>query len=291
MAKLVVCQGLPGSGKSYWASQQLNATVVCKDDIRAELEAKGWVWSRENEKDVIKAQETRIKAAAELGDQLIIVADTNFGRHPVRLRQLADRLGLEFEIKDFTDVPVEICIERDALREGKACVGRQVIINMAKQYLDYKEPVPEFAPYVADPTLPKAVICDLDGTLSLFKEKGHRGPYDASNCDEDEVNEPVLACLNAMRKAGYKIIFMSGREDVYRPQTLKFLERIYYNRQDLYMRKTNDTRKDWIVKGEMFDANIRGKYNVIFCLDDRDQVVEFYRSLGLTVFQVAPGAF
>ena len=33
------------------------------------------------------------------------------------------------------------------------------------------------------------------------------------------------------------------------------------------------------------------KYNVHFVLDDRQQVVDMWRSLGLTVFQVAEGDF
>jgi hypothetical protein len=57
------------------------------------------------------------------------------------------------------------------------------------------------------------------------------------------------------------------------------------------MRPTGDQRKDNIVKRELFDTWVRGKYNVRFCLDDRDQVVEGWRAMGLTCFQVQPGAF
>ena len=57
------------------------------------------------------------------------------------------------------------------------------------------------------------------------------------------------------------------------------------------MRTLGDMRKDSIVKQELYEQNILGKFNVSFILDDRQQVVDMWRSLGLTVFQVAEGDF
>jgi hypothetical protein len=57
------------------------------------------------------------------------------------------------------------------------------------------------------------------------------------------------------------------------------------------MRKTDDFRKDSIIKEEIYQENIEGKYNVLCVLDDRNQVVDFWRAKGLTCFQVAPGDF
>lgn len=59
----------------------------------------------------------------------------------------------------------------------------------------------------------------------------------------------------------------------------------------LFMRRTGDTRKDNIIKREIFNEHIRGKYNVLFVLDDRSRVVREWRAMGLTVFQVAEGNF
>ena len=50
-------------------------------------------------------------------------------------------------------------------------------------------------------------------------------------------------------------------------------------------------RKDSVVKQEMFMAHIAMKYNVLYVLDDRNQVVQLWRSLGLKCLQVADGAF
>ncbi len=59
----------------------------------------------------------------------------------------------------------------------------------------------------------------------------------------------------------------------------------------LYMRPEGDTRKDVLIKQEIYEREVKGKYNVLFVLNDRQQVVDSWRALGLTVSQVAPGDF
>ena len=57
------------------------------------------------------------------------------------------------------------------------------------------------------------------------------------------------------------------------------------------MRDTGDGRPDNVVKLEIFDREVRERYNVVGVFDDRNKVVSMWRSLGLTVFQVADGDF
>ena len=57
------------------------------------------------------------------------------------------------------------------------------------------------------------------------------------------------------------------------------------------MRRTYDRRKDCVIKMEIFEQYINNIYFVEFCIDDRTQVVELWRSLGLTCLQVADGNF
>jgi len=139
-----------------------------------------------------------------------------------------------------------------------------------------------------------AIICDLDGTLALFKNKGHRGPFDATRCDEDEINMPVLKILERMRDS-HCIIFLSGRESKFLAPTLKFLNKCGFDGDKepffLFMRQTGDKRKDCIIKRELFDAHVAPIFEVFFVLDDRNQVVQMWREMGLTCFQVADGDF
>ena len=284
MAKLIMTRGLPGSGKSYWAERQVDFLVISKDDIRAELETSGWKWSRENEKDVIKLETDKILGL--LRDGKSVIADsTNFGKHEARLKSLADQCGAEFAVRDFTDVPLKICLERNREREKK--VPEEFIIQ---QYRDYVEPflVPKpVGPW--DDNLPYAVICDLDGTLATHVG---RGPYDEDKCDTDEVNKSVQWALRAFQAGGTKLIFLSGRKDRVREKTEKWLEnKAGFEYPYLLMRKSDDNRNDAIVKNELFDEHIRGRYNVVCVLDDRDRVVKRWRELGLSCFQVNYGAF
>jgi hypothetical protein len=58
------------------------------------------------------------------------------------------------------------------------------------------------------------------------------------------------------------------------------------------MRPAKDYRRDAIIKKEIFDREVAGKYYIEFVLDDRDQVVEMWRKeRKLTCFQVNYGAF
>lgn len=52
------------------------------------------------------------------------------------------------------------------------------------------------------------------------------------------------------------------------------------------MRTNNDNRSDEIVKRELYEKNIKNKYNVRFVVDDRPKVVRMWRSLSLFVFDV-----
>jgi predicted kinase len=286
MPKLVICKGLPGSGKSTWAQAQPGAVVVNKDTIRRKLEETGWVWSHEGEKEVISRQDNDIRAAFWSGVKLVISDDTNLApKHEARLKRLAVQLGAEVEIVDFTGVPIEVCIERDSKREGKARVGDKVIKDMATKYLGWKE---EMVKYVSNPSLTPAIICDLDGTAALHNG---RSPYEYNRCDEDLVNEPVREILLKFASDAYEIIYLSGREDYAREKTKKWLEDNWFPRGNLFMRKSGDHRSDVIVKYELFDREVRNVYNVLFCLDDRDRVVKLWRDLGLTCLQVNYGNF
>lgn len=287
--KLIMCKGLPGSGKSTWArSQHLSIMVVNKDDIRAGLTKTGWVWSPSNEKDVIKQRDQLITMGLKKG-LVVISDDTNLApKHQVALEALAKRCGSTFMIQDFTTtVTLAECIRRDSLRvEGK--VGEKVIRDMYRQYLEPRVLPAQVVPYFNDPKLPPAVICDLDGTLCIHNG---RGPFDYDKCDTDLINHAVDMVLMAMSQQGHEIIFMSGREDSCRDLTLKWLSSHGWDNPLLFMRQAKDFRKDWIVKTELFNTHVRDKFMVEFVLDDRDQVVKMWRDMGLTCLQVNYGNF
>jgi predicted kinase len=273
-----MCKGLPASGKSTWSKEQKNLKRINKDDLRSMLDDSRW--SRKNEEFILIARDTIIDFAFRDGYS-VIVDDTNLApKHEENLRYIAKCYGAKFEIKDFTDIPLETCITRDLKRQNS--VGEKVIRDMYNRYLK-----PKTEPYNPG-NLPKAIICDIDGTLSVM---GDRSPFDWEKVGRDAVNSPVDDLLSRYSTYQVKKILVSGRDSICRKETEAWLEENDIAYDELFMRPEGDTRKDSIVKKEIFDNNIRDKYNVLFVLDDRNQVVEMWRDLGLNCFQVREGNF
>lgn len=281
--------GLPGSGKSTAAKARLDQNPgmykrVNKDDLRALLD--NGHFSKGNEKFVLKIRDQIILAALEDGKH-VIVDDTNLHpKHERHIKNLVQGLAT-VEIVDLMHVDVETCIARDLKRPNS--VGERVIRKLWSQYLDWnsdlREPVLQ-----QDSSLPPAVICDLDGTLALMNG---RSPYDASTCDRDLLNEPVAEIIRRFQNGGHKILFLTGREDKYKEPTIRFLqthlgEDFPY---ELIMRKTDDRRKDAVIKKEFLETLVLPRFYVDFVLDDRNQVVDMWRGLGITCLQVAYGDF
>lgn len=131
--------------------------------------------------------------------------------------------------------------------------------------------------------LPEAVICDLDGTLALLNS---RDPYDATTCGNDQVNTPIEELLRLNANDGKVILLVSGRQDTWREQTEDWLNQHDIPYDELWMRKAGDFRQDTIIKREIYEAEIKDKYNVSFVLDDRLQVCRLWYSLGLMILRV-----
>lgn len=282
MKRVIVLVGLPASGKSKFANELLLSEpgrwVRTNKDLLREM-AHASYWSPGNEKFILKLRDTTILMALEDGKN-VIVDDTNFGPHIEHIKELVKGQAV-VEVNDsFLQVPVEECIKRDLKRLNS--VGKDVIVKMYNKYV--RVPVP---PTEYNPELPDAIMVDMDGTLALLNG---RSPYDGSKCDRDLPNQPVLETVHKWQSS-IKIIVVSGRTDDCQPQTERWLQQYGVNYSSLYMRKTGDQRKDSIIKVEIYRQYIEGKFNIRFVLDDRQQVVDMWRSLGLTVFQVAEGDF
>lgn len=86
---------------------------------------------------------------------------------------------------------------------------------------------------------------------------------------------------------------MSGREGTVegKTNTIEWLFNHDVDYTNLFMREKGDFRKDSIVKKELYEKYIQDKLNCLFVIDDRKTVCQMWRSIGLTVFQVAEGDF
>jgi hydroxymethylpyrimidine pyrophosphatase-like HAD family hydrolase len=144
----------------------------------------------------------------------------------------------------------------------------------------------------------RAVICDLDGTLCNADHRKHNVEGDKKDWEAfyaslyyDLPNVWCLRLIRAMENIDFEIIFVSGRPEEWRGKTLEWLEIFWCSSGPLFMRKDKDFRQDAIIKEEIYREHIEPKYDVLFCIDDRKQVVDMWRRIGLVCLQCAEGNF
>ncbi|MCX5067304.1 AAA family ATPase [Micromonospora lupini] len=298
MTRLIATRGLPASGKTTFArTLQPSVARVNRDDLRRMLHGERLFtkWAEAQVTVVQRAQvEALLRARAD-----VCVDDTNLRARALRdWAELAARHGADFEVHDFTDVPLDECLRRDAARPAAEQVGADAIRQLHERYLKGRTlplPVPQArsgGPAAVHPPStepPEIVLVDIDGTVALAVS---RSPYDMTRVSQDQPNPAVIAAVRAMHAAGYGVVFCSGRDASARPATEAWLARhVRVPYLGLHLRAVGDTRKDSIVKREIYDREIRDRYRVVGVFDDRVHVVRMWRALGLTVFQVADGDF
>lgn len=130
MSKLVIMVGLPGSGKSTYATKyttQDRTTLVSTDEIRRELY--GNPETQGNAQDVFNEAYRRIEIALRAGDTVVFDATNLKARNRRYLinkyRPIADTI-----IAEYINTPIDECIMRDELRSRS--VGYEVIQRMAR---------------------------------------------------------------------------------------------------------------------------------------------------------------
>ncbi len=298
--ELIVLRGLPGSGKTSLAvmEQALSGGVLAgRDHLRRLLfGAEGGQLGRAEEDRVTELQAHIIRQGLRAGDR-VLVDDMNLrSRYVRRLVDLALAEGAEWRIVDLTDEPLETCVQRDHDRERT--VGAERIRDLHARFVwgrTHPLPLPAIEAsetpvrYEPSPGLPRAVLVDIDGTVALM---GERSPFDMTRVGEDDPNRPVIEIVWSLYRQGFAVVFVSGRSSDARAETEQWLQRhVGLPSYRLFMRSAGDSRRDAIVKRELFDSNIREHFNVLAVLDDRNQVVAMWRELGLVCLQVAEGAF
>jgi len=296
---LTLTRGLPGSGKSTWAQNALDSnTVRLERDLLRDQLFNSRKFIPENEEIITKVQFSMAKAAAEAGKN-IIISDMNLRAAYVRnWAKFAAENGMRFDTVKF-EVAIEECIRRD--KERFHSVGEEVIRKNSRfvkkdgriDDVDVSKEMSQtlkIEPYNNPADLPSAIIVDIDGTLATMAD---RSPYEWHRVGEDSPVAAVIHAVSAAYQNYDEIIVMSGRDASCRSITEDWLKTHLgkISNYQLHMRAEGDNRKDDLVKYELFNEHIRGKYHVKYVLDDRDQVVKMWRSLGLNCFQVAAGAF
>jgi beta-phosphoglucomutase-like phosphatase (HAD superfamily) len=147
---------------------------------------------------------------------------------------------------------------------------------------------------------PRAVIWDLDGTLSNdaarahFVEVEHGRARDwKSYFDAIDTDPPIAASmevLRAMPAAGIRILFLTGRPEYTRPKTERWLRANGLTEYDaLIMRPENERRPAGWFKAEAV-RRLRREYELVCAFEDRIDVADHLREAGVPVFLYGAGA-
>lgn len=313
--KIILTRGIQGSGKSTWAKawvkeDPLNRIRYNNDDVR---NSQGVYWPDDNK--ALKKKESCLKKIKKFTIQCYmesgydIVVD-NMNLNPNEWTSFKDIIKnfndsqKEFvytlEFRDFF-IPVEECIARDALRPNP--IGAKVIKETYRRYrqemidIDNQKLNDARLPY--NPELPNCILADMDATL-CFNTSGrpYFGEGSADKMYLDVPNDPVIKVVrNYLQSAGEndRVFIVTGREaapDI-RKATIDYVKEHVSTdpRIEVIMRVDKDYRKGDIVKKELYETHIKGKYNVDFVLDDSIKIVKMYRELGLTVLQPNEGKY
>lgn len=144
------------------------------------------------------------------------------------------------------------------------------------------------------------VIVDIDGTIA---DNSHRvrhirkSPKDWKSYEkgvmEDEPHFDIIYILESLKASGSKLVLCTGRMENERDDTINWLRMHYLDFlfDKLYMRPLNDYRSDDVVKKELLDQIRKDGYNPTIVFEDRQRVVDMWRTEGLRCLQVQPGDF
>ena len=304
MSKITVLIGISGAGKSTMTDQLLkdkNTVRINRDDTRLMLfgvkQSDAEYYSRKDiracEDLVTETLEDTVYNCLQKGKD-IVFDNTNLQKKVIddiifKFNHLADIELL------FVDVTIAEAVERVRARNGADTDVKYV----EKQFNDLQKLkkamhgqqlfYPQTAPKVKfNSSLPDTYIIDIDGTVAL---KGDRDIFDDSKLHLDTEIKEVGHIIRALHKAGFKIVFVSGRQDSCMETTIQWLKdkNLWMTDSEIYMRKTKDSRNDSIVKEEIVLDELVPRYNVIGVIDDRIGVTRNFHKLGMFVLNVNQG--
>jgi len=292
--KVIILIGIPASGKTTWSLEFIKKNPdyvrIGRDAFRLML--RNELSCEPKIEDLISKLLISSVHKALMKNLNVIIDNTNLKERYIN--EFIDEFKYDADIDYHVfDISLDKALERDKLRDHQA--GELVVKTMFKDYQNLCgsfgfQPVKKQkrVPIIPDfnSSLPECVLFDVDGTLALM---GNRGPFDWHKVYKDDINRIVAEQIEHHIRKGRKIIIVSGRDSVCRIETSEWLSLYGIIYDELFMRPQDDYRKDTVVKKEIYNTYIKGKYNVICVYDDRLQVIDMWYDQGIFTFNVNQG--
>lgn len=143
------------------------------------------------------------------------------------------------------------------------------------------------------------IIFDLDGTLALDHHRSHFLKQETKDwdsyfaaCGDDAPHLPILKVLSHLHGTD-RIEIWTGRVDSTRHTTIEWLarHRLLSLIDNLRMREAEDRTEDTELKRQWLKQAQANGYKIDLVFEDRQRVVDMWRSEGIVCCQVAPGDF
>lgn len=300
--KLILCRGIQASGKSTeakaWVKEDSEHRVRFNNDDIRNMFGEYWVPSREEM--IAELKRSFAREATRKGYNIIVdnmnlnPKEVKWWEDVIKVASTTTEFEYELEFKDFF-IPVEECIRRDAMRPNP--IGEKVIKSTWKRYRDFiiheslMETINKQAPHV-DGAKP-AIIVDVDATL-CYNTTGR--PFFGEGAAKGMLtDQPILGTCTLVRNMYQKctVIIVTGREGT--PEimeaTKRWLAKNDINHDLAYFRPSGSYKPGEECKKEIYEKHIKGKYNVLFVLEDNCKCVDMWRSEGLICLQPNEGKF
>jgi len=136
MNKVILTQGIQGSGKTTWAkawvAQDPERRIrINNDDITAMW---GQPFGTPGLYKRLKLTRIYMLSIAMISKLDIVIDNMNLSNSSLKeIMELVEDTDYVIEYKDFTKVPLEVCIARDAMRPNP--IGAEIIINNYNKYI------------------------------------------------------------------------------------------------------------------------------------------------------------